>query len=85
MIRSMYSDFFAFAFIVYFIMENYTDIKKINKNFCAWGILFLVIGMLLYIIGTRASYEYLTNLSLPIFYIWVSHYHCMEGDCSLNY
>jgi len=58
---------FMLAFQIYFFKKNWNTIKTIPKKPSYTGIPFLLAGFVLYIIGIRADYSYLTNLALPLF------------------
>lgn len=59
--------FFSLAFIGYFLKENYVVLKNIEKKPSAFGIVFLFIGLLVYVVGIRADYSFMTSLALPMF------------------
>lgn len=63
--------FFMLAFQVYFFKTNWNAIKLIPKNPSYTGILFLIPGFILYTVGIKAGYDYLTNLALPFFLIGI--------------
>ncbi len=60
--------FFMLAFIGYLFKENFEEYKKIEKKpSYSWSLPFLIGGLILYMLGIRADFEYFVSLSLPVF------------------
>lgn len=63
--------FFVLGFNVYYIKTNFAALKEIPKSLSPYGIIPVLIGSLLYIIGVRASLDYLISFSLPVLILGV--------------
>lgn len=59
--------FFVLGFIIYLTKTNYQKFLELSSDANPWGILFLLLGMASYIIGSRADIDQGVNLSLPLF------------------
>ncbi len=59
--------FFMLAFSVYLVKKNYKGFSAIKPEPAWYGVLFLLFGLVLYVVGNKGDYEYIANASFPFF------------------
>jgi len=57
---------FLIVYLIYFFKKNYKLIYETPNKHSFSGIIFLLIGSIFYIVGTRSEIVYLLSLSLPV-------------------